>query len=302
MTALDAGPEKKAMDEAKLDLDSKVKALGDHAEEKPGAKEEKENEASKQEEIKKLEIQIETTEQNLESTLDGSQEEIAALMDQSQKKVGFNLGLRSLLTKLRQENRVQYNNQIAKMSDGDQKGEAEDAAKNAQEKADKAGEDLEEIKDANKDKPESKKAATAIKTGDKGAQEELEGQANQTIKDKVGEPENKPAEVSGTSVGKTPEEKAAEAAAAEKALKDAKLKELDDKIEDVKAGIPNIKNKEAKEVAKTTVVKLKDAKEKVKESLEFGMDPELFENEIWALNAVLEITKRKIDTDLYDNL
>ena len=246
-------------------------------------------------------------EANLKSTLDGEQEQIAALMDQTQKKVGFNLGLRSLLTKQRQENRVQYNGQIAKMSDGEQKGEAEDAANTAQEKADEKQKDLDKMEDANKDKPEAKEAQDTIDNGtpkQKGDAESVVNKSemppdnpksNSKSDDKPAKGgESKAAEVSGTTTTDTK--------AKSKDIKKAQVKVLDDKIKNVQAGIPKIKDKKAKETAKKTVDKLKDAKGKLGEALEFGMDPELFENKIWAINAVLEITKRKIDTDLYDNL
>ena len=50
------------------------------------------------------------------------------------------------------------------------------------------------------------------------------------------------------------------------------------------------------------VEKITDALKKLKESLEFGMDPELFELEMWALEAAMVMVERKIYTDLYDAL
>ena len=96
----------------------------------------------------------------------------------------------------------------------------------------------------------------------------------------------------------TPEEKQA-------AEKQFNIDKLEANLTSTKEGqdkIDKLKDPAAWATAQTTISDIEDALKKLKESMEYERGSELFENEIWALNAVLEITKRKIDTDLYDNL
>jgi hypothetical protein len=218
------------------------------------------------------------------------------------------------MSKLRQENRAQYYGAIAKMSEGDQKEEYEEKAKNAQKGAEEAAANLDKAADSQKDSEEAQQAEEVIASGD---QEKIDAAANQAEKDnaesdkeaakKVGDKQAETSGLSEPTKKDEPKKKFGEGnkLSPEEAAKEAKkvkIEKLEKDLEGAKKAMEGSDDPKKIQAINKNLEKITAALKTLKEALEYGMDPELFELEIWAIEASMIMVERKIYTDLYDAL
>jgi wobble nucleotide-excising tRNase len=93
----------------------------------------------------------------------------------------------------------------------------------------------------------------------------------------------------------SPEEAAEEA-------KKLKIETLEKKLKGAKEALKDTEDANKILAINKNLSAMADALNKLKESLEFGMDPELFELELWAIEAACIMLERQIETDFYDHL
>jgi hypothetical protein len=249
----------------------------------------------KKAQIEKLEAEIKKLEEDAEGKVKAIDDSIKAEMEKTNKLVGWNLMLRSLLSKIRLENSVKYNEAKIKLGTPDLVKELEDKNKATQKAigdVDKSIQDTEKkTEEKNTDNPE---VQDALK---KSKEEEAESSKEEPTTDIGNKSDDTPAETSKTTTSEDPKER-------KKKEIGIKLDNLQKKLKGAKAAAEKAAdsdNENAFDNIMKNVEELEKGIEDLKKEKEnLGESFDEIDAKLWALEWMVEDVIHRINNQLYE--